>query len=84
MREKDIITGPGVFMGLSTTKAYEGKTLHFYDGDKLILGVSLNTAFPTKRNQLPGIEEYVFFRRGLRMRYPKEAEDAIEVFVSER
>lgn len=82
MKEKIISSQPGVFMGLSTTKAYKGKAISFYDDNKLILGVSLNSAFPTKKSLLPGIEEYAFFKNGLRMVYPAEAENDIEVFIS--
>jgi hypothetical protein len=83
MKEKIISSVPGVFMGLSTTKAYKGKMLTFYDGTKRIMEVDLTTAFPTDTDLLPGIEEYIFFKHSLRMKYPEEAEKDIEVFVSE-
>lgn len=81
MKERTILTGPGTFIGLSTNRVYSGKTISFYDGDKLVFEVSLNTPSPTKLDHSPGIEKYLFIRHGLRMAYPAEAEDDIQVFV---
>lgn len=82
MKEKIILPGQGVLMGLSTTKIYKGKTVLFYDGDKKIMEISLNTASPTRLSGVPGIEKYLFFRHDLSMCYPEEAENDIRVFVS--
>lgn len=82
MKKRVITDRPGTFMGLSTSKVFEGKTVKFFDEDQPILEVSLNTPHTTKHNLLPGIEKYIFIRHKLVMQYPEEAEDDISVFIA--
>lgn len=79
MKEKQW-QGPGVFQGLSTTKAYKGKYITIRIDSKLAMEIDLETPLPTEDN-VPGVDESLFFKQSLNMRYPEEAE--VEVFVGE-
>ncbi len=86
MKQK-IYDTPGVFIGLSLTRACKGKyILVNIDDNDVKLEIDLEHPFPTEitdSGRLPGIEEEIFFKKKLVVEYPKELESDLEVFVSQ-
>lgn len=80
MEEKVLKSGPGVLVGVSTSKVYP-KHAFFYDGDELRLIQHLDHAMPSRVEDgltIPGHELMMFFNKSIVMYYPKGVEiDAV-------
>jgi len=85
MKEKTY-QGPGVFQGLSISRAYKGKYIVIHIDNQAFIEVDLETALPmetdphTKKIE-PGLPYSEFFKERLLIEYPKEAEGDVTFSV---